>query len=183
MSCKAFKISRFFLDEPGLIRVNSNPGGIGRNKTSKQVKIHCKVVMRRKNMKKLCNPHLSSTEYFVLSPFRAKSPFYTIFFNTSEDKSDSGRLISLPQEAIWMMQKLKKCLMLCMWDGCKAVWTSPLHLAGLLLQTPAKNSQPVWQNEFFMICCHKIAKVSCFVKMIEILPKENFKIILFTVLK
>jgi len=104
--------------------INSNPGGIDRKKTSKRVKIHYKVVITRIIMKKLCNPHLISCYYFDLSTFPLKISFYISFCNASDKKLDYGRLFSLPQEAIWMMQHLKKNLMLCLWDGCKAIWTA-----------------------------------------------------------
>jgi len=94
---------------------------MGRKKTSKQTKIYCKVVLRRKNRKKLCNPQLSCTEYFVLSTALAKSLSYTVFLKTTEHKSDSRRLFSLPKEAVWNKQKMIKCLKLCFPDGCKAV--------------------------------------------------------------
>jgi len=108
---------------------NSNPGGIGRKKTSKRVKIHYRLVITRKNMKKLCNPRLIFCNYFVLSTFLLKISFYISFCNASDQKLDYGRLFSLPQEAIWMMQHLKKNLILCLWDGCKAIWTAspPSH--------------------------------------------------------
>ena len=77
--------------------------------------------MRRKNRKKICNPQLICTKYFVLSTILVKSLSYMVFLKATEHKSDSRRLFSLPQEAVWNMQKMIKCLMLCFPDGCKAV--------------------------------------------------------------
>ena len=67
-----------------LALVNSYPGGIGLEKTSKQSKIYYEVAITGENMKKLCNPSLFPTEYFVLSLIISKLPSYITFFNASK---------------------------------------------------------------------------------------------------
>ena len=73
---KSKKIKTFSTGE-----VNPIPGG--REKTSYQVKRHCKVVCSTKLCKKICNPSLLSKNYFVLSNLLAKMSLYVSFFITT----------------------------------------------------------------------------------------------------
>jgi len=63
---------------------NSNPGGIGMEKTSKPSKIYFEVALTGENMKKLCYPSLFPIEYFVLSLIISQLPYYITFFNPSK---------------------------------------------------------------------------------------------------
>jgi hypothetical protein len=66
------------------------------------------MVLRAKNLTKICNPSLSSINHFVLIIYLAKITSWLTFFIVSNIISDFGRLFSLLTEAAQMIQNKKK---------------------------------------------------------------------------